>query len=260
VNTRLIGIKAGTSKPSADEDRKLPMNIFNKKAVAAISVAVIAGLGVYLIQQRRLDRVDAEQRRALAEMEQSFPENMADAESLRATEQQIKALRKETRELPKLRNEVTRLRQQKTEKATLTTGDQTLRAPLPPGKYISPEQLAFAGYETPEASEQSANWSLISGDYEVFTNTLGSNFTMNREQFEGQCGNLRWGLKGFQILARKTISDDHVELKVRRDLLGDKTIRINRLVRIGNEWKAEGGGAKYSADWEKTGTIETFTP
>jgi hypothetical protein len=235
------------------------MNIFNKKAVAAISVAVIAGVGVYLIQQRRLVRVDAEQRRALAELEQSSSENTADAEALKATEQQIKALRKETRELPRLRNEVTQLRQQKTEKATGTTGDQTLRAPLPPGKYISPEQLAFAGYETPEASAQSTTWSLISGDYEVYTNILGSNFTMNREQFEGQCGNLRWGLRGFQILARKTISDDHVELKVRRDLLGDKSISIYRLVRISNEWKDE-GGAKYSADWEKTGTVESFTP
>jgi hypothetical protein len=241
------------------------MNRFNKKTVAAISVAVIAGVGVYVIQQRRLGRANGEQRRVLAAREPSSSDNTADADGLKATEEQIKALRKEARALPRLRNEVTQLRQQKAEqgievgRGTAPAGDQTTRTPLPPGKYISKEQLAFAGYETPEASTQSATWALVSGNYEVRTNILGSNFTMDREQFEGQSRNMQWGLKGLQILARKIISDDHAELKVRMDLLGDKSISIWRLVRSGNEWKDE-GPAGYDSDWEKTGTIQTFTP
>ena len=69
-----------------------------------------------------------------------------------------------------------------------------------------------------------------------------------------------------QILARKDLPNDVVELKVAIDAASaepdkpsSRELMIQKLVKVGEEWKLGGSTHSYSPDWESTGPVQSFT-
>lgn len=70
-----------------------------------------------------------------------------------------------------------------------------------------------------------------------------------------------------QILSRKVIDDDHVELKARMDvdpIPGSKqkspTILVQPMLRVGGECKLGGSTRAFKDDWEQSGNIQPVMP
>jgi hypothetical protein len=102
------------------------------------------------------------------------------------------------------------------------------------GQYIGLAQLVDAGNTTPEAALESAFWAMANGNSSI---------------------------KGLQILARKTLADDRVELRYHIDhtdswnrLHGQTTTnnfdQILLLVKNGGAWKFAGKTA-YTTNWDE---------
>jgi hypothetical protein len=99
------------------------------------------------------------------------------------------------------------------------------------GQYIGLAQLVDAGNTTPEAALESAFWAMVNGNPSI---------------------------KGLQILARKTVADDQVELRYHTDswnrLHGQTTTnkfdQILLLVKMGGAWKISHKSA-YTTNWDK---------
>lgn len=113
--------------------------------------------------------------------------------------------------------------------------------PPAPGSYIAKKQLANVGYSTPEAALETAIWAMMSVNYDK---TIESPF------------------KGMQIVAKKTIADDKVELKVLMEATSTKSpgnkYRLQTMAKIGNAWKVDGGTRGYVASWDNGSNIVTF--
>ena len=71
--------------------------------------------------------------------------------------------------------------------------------------------------------------------------------------------------KGLQIVARKTLDGDRVELKVKMD--GDPPMSgvedrppfmIQTMVNVGNEWRVGGVVRDYQPEWDNDGQIQPF--
>ena len=95
------------------------------------------------------------------------------------------------------------------------------QTPQAAGTFISENQLVFAGYKTPEAALESAFWALVTGDLDAFiasvppneqAETKKENPSSKRFKSEAKTGEFS-GLKGVEIMARKNVSADKVELK-----------------------------------------------
>jgi hypothetical protein len=102
------------------------------------------------------------------------------------------------------------------------------------GQYIGLAQLVDAGNTTPEAALESAFWAMVNGNSSI---------------------------KGLQILARKTVADDKVELRYHIDhtdswnrLHGETTTnnfdQILLLVKKGGAWKFAHKTA-YTTNWDE---------
>jgi len=133
--------------------------------------------------------------------------------------------------------------------------------PVPPGKSITRDQMAFAGYETPEAGIQSFFWATLAGNFEAVTNSFGpaaqadfqrpearANFARNKSVLDS--------FKGIQILARKTLSDDQVELKFRVEDSETET-SYEQMVKVNGEWKRHQSIGR-GADWDQTGDVQIY--
>jgi hypothetical protein len=71
--------------------------------------------------------------------------------------------------------------------------------------------------------------------------------------------------KGMQIVARKTLDGDRVELKVKLDAdplpnsqVNPPTFMAQPMVKVGNEWKLGGSTRPCQPDWDNDGEIQTF--
>lgn len=259
------------------------MNWLNAKAGAAIAgVAVLAGMATYLVQQRQIDRLHTENRTLVARHEQATAELEVAAAAARARETELERLRKDTDELLRLRNEVAQLKRQREVAPRLSNHEapQTSKAgqaaprDIELGKYVSKEQLTFAGSATPEAALQSLTWAMvIIGDYdkanaslspELLADELGD--PKNREEFETRQKIAASLFKGIQIAAKKTLAENRVELKVKADSAplpnspAMPEFVIQTMVKIGNEWKLGGSTREHRDEWERDGQIQTLSP
>jgi hypothetical protein len=126
-----------------------------KPVVCTVVAAFVAGVTVYVVQQQKIDRVQAEilapavEHSKLATEEAKQPAAVASSEVI---------------ELARLRNEVAQLRREQAAQqienhpATPTADTNSSMQDLAAGKYIPKEQLSFVGYNTPEATLQSMTW------------------------------------------------------------------------------------------------------
>ena len=87
-----------------------------------------------------------------------------------------------------------------------------------------------------------------------------------REQFPEKQKHVLGLLKSFQIVAKKVLSDDKVELKKRVEadpIPGQRPgspFGIETMVKIGDEWKLGGGSRVCGLTWEEEGEIQKFVP
>ena len=72
-------------------------------------------------------------------------------------------------------------------------------------------------------------------------------------------------LQGVQILARKDLSEDRVELKVKVDYdltreaeFHPSKISISTFVKSGNVWRIGDGDEDYQESWEQSGQVLTY--
>jgi RNA polymerase sigma factor (sigma-70 family) len=262
----------------------ITMSWINAKAAAAIvGAAIVAGTGTYIVQEQKLGRAESQQRTLLAQQTQITPER---DEALAMAQARLRAeenLRKDLSDLPLLRNEITQLRQQLVAEkqrlaaqpvAPAATPPVANAAPIPAGQYITKDQLAFAGYATPEAAFQSIMWNMVvAGDYDRMLlaetpeeRAAKMNDPKDREQFEAAHKMAVPRFKGMQMLARKTLFEDRVELKVKLDSdpYPDRKrasgIVTQTMVKMGEEWKSTGMTVEHDRTWDRSGNIQKFTP
>ena len=141
------------------------------------------------------------------------------------------------------------------------------------GAYLVKNQFAYAGYATPEAAFESMLWAYLNGDYDMVMSSIGpkdqadlkKQFGGNPKRFQSQMRRASTQFKGAQILARKTVSADKVELKFQIVAPGDSGGRVTTnciiqpLVKIGNEWKlVMNENTQYKTNWDQSGEIQTF--
>ena len=151
--------------------------------------------------------------------------------------------------------------------------------PVNAGEYVLRDKLVFAGFATPEAAMQSASWAMASGSYEATTNALSPKMheeaqkkPNSRATTEASLTNLSPRFQGMQILARKDISDQQVEIKAKWDFGvpagltipdGRKALSqsfVQPMVKVGDEWKIGDSSHRYTPEWDKSGTIQNFVP
>jgi hypothetical protein len=147
------------------------------------------------------------------------------------------------------------------------------QSPHAAGAYILKNQFVFAGYATPEAALESMIWAYLNGDCDMVMSSVGpkdqadlkKQFGGNPKRFKSQIRRESAQFKGAQILARKTLSTDKVELKFQIIEPGGGGGRVTTncmiqpLVKIGNEWKlAMNESTQYKTNWDQSGEIQTF--
>ena len=284
--TALAGTTIFTAT-TATVGKAIAMTTMQKVLIAA-ALAAAVGTGIYEARDASKLRAQVQtlqQQIPSAGQNQRLIEDRDDAlRQLSALRADNERLARDTSDLLRLRAEVTRLRQEnqmaKPERAT-TPAAVPLPMPVNPGDYFLKDQLAFAGFASPEATMQSSTWAMANANYEAFTNTLSPKAFEeqqkkpdSRKTMETAFSILSPRFLAMQILARKDISDQQVEIKVRWDLREPASATgpvpslvtqstqfwIQPLVKVGNEWKREGSSHPYIPDWDKSGTIQSFVP
>lgn len=257
------------------------MNWLNIKAIAAIVVAAVAaGTGTHLVQQREATRLRDENQDLVAEREELTTERAAALSVVAASRDEIQRLQKNQAELLRLRGEVGLMRRQLESLKAQTTSQPAIQRETskpgspPPGSYLSKDQLTFAGYATPETALETITWTMMNGTYDQANEGLSpallageSKDQKSREGFEARQKTMAPLFKGMQIVAKKLMADDKVELKVRMDadpIPGQQhdmpPFMIQPMVKIGDAWKIGGSTTGHEEAWDKDGQIQTFTP
>lgn len=137
------------------------------------------------------------------------------------------------------------------------------------GTLILKDQLLFAGYETPEATLESMFWANVNGNYEAAIASLPKNqaikeFGNNPAKFKAESKHGEFAdFASLQIIARKNISADRVELEFQELDKGDDGNKsdpdIASLIKVGNEWKVDADASSdYTTNWDKGENIITF--
>ncbi len=145
------------------------MSMFSAKTFTAVlGAALLAGTGVYLVQQRQIQRLRADNQNLIAQRQHSAAEQETASRAAQAAKEELARLQKDNTELPRLRNEVGQLRrdrdaakQRSKQPATPSAGSGQSAAN--PGRYISKDQLASVGYATPEAALELMTWAMMNG-------------------------------------------------------------------------------------------------
>jgi hypothetical protein len=200
------------------------------KTLFALVLALIAVGAVYLVQQQKLDRLQAENRQLLTQQQQLETERDDARAASEAAAKKLLTAQQDQVETLRLRKQVDQLRQErdaaKQRAAQLAATAATTAQPAPAatpgsGRYISKDELQFVGYATPEAGFQSITWAMMKGTFEDAMAGLNPELRdkelsdpKSREQFEKGRQTMAPLFKGVQILARKNLGPDRVELKV----------------------------------------------
>ncbi|MDB6052721.1 MAG: polymerase, sigma-24 subunit, subfamily [Verrucomicrobiales bacterium] len=262
------------------------MSWFNTKTFGAVLLAaLLAGLGVYLAEHPQLKRLSAENDATRIEKQNAKSDYEKMLKASQVKDRELRRLQFSRQEVVQLRDEVSKLQKsleefrEKSVKVAAPTNAAPAQQPVPmklftPGVYISKAELAFGGYRTPEAGIQSMTYAMMKGNYEMVTNGMAIDLLENltqdpsfKKEFEEQQLLLAPLFKGLQIFAKKTVDDDNVELKIKMEsdpaAGGEDTpngLLIQRLTRVGQQWKITGSAFPYDPSWEEDGKIRTFVP
>ena len=261
--------------------KAIAMITLQKTLITATIVAAI-GTGIYEARQASTLRTKVQTlQQQQAEQIQQLQNERDDATSqLSALRDDNKRLKRNAAELLKLRGEVGQLRRQ------LDTANRETSQPVAPaqnaqkltnhlpGTYIPLNEVGFAGYATPEAALETITWKLWNATYDQMVEELPLsadekakelNNTKSREDFNTQRKKYVSHIKGLQIIAKKVLTEDKVELKVLMahddspDLPPERTpYAVQSMIKVGNEWRLGGSTYEYQNGWENKGQIQMF--
>jgi hypothetical protein len=124
------------------------------------------------------------------------------------------------------------------------------------GQLISLAQLVDAGNATPEAAWESRYWARAQGDYDAViaatdprTVDAAKAWMGDKETFRDRSKAEFDSFKGIQILARKNLAADRVELKYEFAFGERRETKIVEMVKIDGAWKS-GQTRAYEANWD----------
>jgi len=235
-----------------------------KPRLKTICALLIAGaLAGAWVQRSALSKVRANNQRLREQSReaQRLAAENASLDLLREENREVEKLRNETRELHKLRDEVRQLREQKSDLDKLRAQNQQLRARTnrdggPTSRaadarpLVTKEMLADTGWASPEAALETFFWAFrernASRVRACFSEEAGGELREDTdEQVLAGATNLMDNFEGFQIVARKVVSENEINLGirvVRKSVQGDGVARDSMdmalpFKRVGGEWK-----------------------
>lgn len=133
------------------------------------------------------------------------------------------------------------------------------------GQLIGPSQLVDAGNTTPEAALESVFWASANGHYDA---VIDAYIPQMRKKVEGWYGNKAKFIAGqqrkfasfkdLQIVARKTVAADKVELRYYCEFQNqrpgqtssNRNDQVLLFVKMGDSWKC-GDKTNYTANWDE---------
>ena len=125
------------------------------------------------------------------------------------------------------------------------------------GQLIGLAQLVDAGDATPEAAWESRYWARAQGDYDAVIAATDPRkvdaakaWMGDKATFHERSKTEFASFKGIQILARKNLSRDKVELKYEFAFGERRETKIVEMVKIGGAWKS-GQTRAYDASWDE---------
>jgi RNA polymerase sigma factor (sigma-70 family) len=270
-------VLSGTSVATTAVATKAIIMTTLQKTVIITAMVATAGTGIYEARQASISGAELsalkKQTAPLKEQNQDLLRDREEtATKVKALQEEHSRLNSQLAGVPKLRAEISQLRRELSSlKSESNHVDHT------PGAYITREHIAFVGYGTPEAALESMCWANLNGTYEDLVASLAPGAaaeelkdSRRRAYFETVKGTLAQTYKGLQIVAKKLVAEDRVELKFKND--HDSSINqvadlqhilncgIQTLVKVGAEWKLDGLPRSFDESWEAEGQIQRFTP
>jgi RNA polymerase sigma factor (sigma-70 family) len=254
------------------------MNWINTKAVAAmVGAAVIAGTSTYLVKQNEVTRLLDENQKLTAQQATSTADAQAALNAVKSGQDELEKLKKDAGEVVRLRGEVVQLRKQRDSDRQLFMQElvrQKQAAAAPPPKSggisITRDQLANAGYATPEAALQTITWATMSGNLsaEQIAEGLSPELLNDKEAYKEFEENRKESVSVFKsvdMLAKKTVDENKVEFKVALNVdLGPNapavppSVMILPMTRVDGRWKLAGNPMECKQGWETEGQVQTF--
>jgi RNA polymerase sigma factor (sigma-70 family) len=248
----------------------LKMAIMTKLKLSLIGAAVVATVATPLVihLQTKVKSLTGQNGSAQQLIAQLKNEN-GQLSNLVAQARNSQTLsRDQLNELMRLRNDVARLRDTAQSRANSPSAavEKTTRPPNSTGGgYIPKDQLANAGYATPEAALQTYMWAVMSGNYDQIIASMPPQAKaqlQNPEEraiYEQAFRAEMPHFQGMQMIAKKVRSDDLVEVEYVTFTEGKAPhIGIQQMVRIGNEWKFH--QSLGDSNWGNSGQVQALLP
>jgi hypothetical protein len=130
------------------------------------------------------------------------------------------------------------------------------------GQLITLSELVDAGDATPEAAWESRYWARAHGDYDAVIAATAPEMVDAARSWMGDKAAFRSrsqsefdSFTGIQILARKAITKDKVELKYAFGFGARQQTKIVEMIQIGTAWKS-GATRPYDASWDEGSEFE----
>jgi RNA polymerase sigma factor (sigma-70 family) len=248
VAASVFSATAATSATLLAATKTIAMTTFQKIAVTA-ALGVTVGAGIYEAKQASAARAEfrAAQQQQAAQIQRLQKERDDATNQLAALSDDLAQNKKDNSELVKLRGEVATLQQAQKEMARQPAAARdTKAAQLPPDSFI--KQSSNAGFATPEDALQTYMHAKSTANYEELSNSFVNGNASNvpsdpkeREQFEKAVRDALADFRGRQIVARKPVGDDRVDL-VTLDFFEGRypQVSIQRMMKNGDQWKFVG--------------------
>lgn len=255
------------------------MNWINAKSVAAILAAALgAGTATYLVQERKATQLLAENQDLVARQASAANERDAVLATAQSMNDELERLRKGQVELLRLRGEVSQMRRLLESQKPTTPQSQRPNQSVAeakahtPGLPISKDQLANAGYATPEAALETYFWAATKGSFDHVSESVSPGrmaemvANANQEQLEAELKRDSAAFKGIQIIARKALPDQSVELKFRMEI--DPNVRaaqpglpdslVQPMILIDGQWRLHTGARLCDMAWDEDPRTQRF--
>jgi RNA polymerase sigma factor (sigma-70 family) len=254
------------------------MTTLQKTAIVTVLTAVT---GVGLFQAREAFNLRKEKQQLTRQLHRLETDRPGPPVVASPSEEEQQRIQEERRELLRLRNEVAQLRRQLAEqpaqaaRAASRPARPAASGGHAPGTYITRDLLNRPGFDTPEAAMESITWAMINGTFDQVNEGLSPDLLNSqstgeeeRQKFEENQKKMAPLFGAIQIVARKVISPDKVELKMRMDVnqpagqelspAATGQLLIQPMVKVGEQWKLGGSTREYRESWDSDGAIERF--
>lgn len=153
----------------------------------------------------------------------------------------------------------------------ISSSSKLPRPQTPPaaGTLILKNQLVFAGYHAPEATLESVYWAIVNGNYDAAIASAPKSeavkvYGTNLKQFKSEWQASEYkDFASLQIIARKNVSADKVELEF-QELLKGQTVDqsepgIATMIKVGDEWKFNFETVRdHTTNWDQGDNVITF--